>query len=165
MFYYIVNFVLFSLSTCISLPSWSLDSMSFKDLWTMRTSDILSSFPIPSEPSITLIFRDDKSIYLYNNETSDQKSFTISDAIMDVSYANFFYDGEIQKLVICDYTSKYAFIKVLSTVGVTMNMTFQSLDPEANMKLFNKQYENFKSKLINDIQKNTSMRTAIRGVT
>ena len=51
------------------------------------------------------------------------------------------------------------------TVGVTMNMTFQSLDPEANMKLFNKQYENFKSKLINDIQKNTSMRTAIRGVT
>ena len=52
-----------------------------------------------------------------------------------------------------------------STVGVTMNMTFQSLDPEANMKLFNKQYENFKSKLINDIQKNTSMRTAIRGVT
>ena len=120
MFYYIVNFVLFSLSTCISLPSWSLDSMSFKDLWTMRTSDILSSFPIPSEPSITLIFRDDKSIYLYNNETSDQKSFTISDAIMDVSYANFFYDGEIQKLVICDYTSKYAFIKVLSTVGVTM---------------------------------------------
>ena len=119
MFYYIVNFVLFSLSTCISLPSWSLDSMSFKDLWTMRTSDILSSFPIPSEPSITLIFRDDKSIYLYNNETSDQKSFTISDAIMDVSYANFFYDGEIQKLVICDYTSKYAFIKVLSTVGVT----------------------------------------------
>lgn len=52
-----------------------------------------------------------------------------------------------------------------STVGVTLNMTFQSLDPEANMKLFNKQYENFKSKLINDIQKNTSMRTAIRGVT
>lgn len=52
-----------------------------------------------------------------------------------------------------------------SAVGVTMNMTFQSLDPEANMKLFNKQYENFKSKLINDIQKNTSMRTAIRGVT
>ena len=52
-----------------------------------------------------------------------------------------------------------------STVGVTMNMTFQSLDPEANMKLFSKQYENFKSKLINDIQKNTSMRTAIRGVT
>lgn len=52
-----------------------------------------------------------------------------------------------------------------STVGVTMNMTFQSLDPEANMRLFNKQYENFKSKLINDIQKNTSMRTAIRGVT
>lgn len=52
-----------------------------------------------------------------------------------------------------------------STVGVTMNMTFQSLDPETNMKLFNKQYENFKSKLINDIQKNTSMRTAIRGVT
>ncbi len=51
------------------------------------------------------------------------------------------------------------------TVGVTMNMTFQSLDPETNMKLFNKQYENFKSKLINDIQKNTSMRTAIRGVT
>lgn len=51
------------------------------------------------------------------------------------------------------------------TVGVTMNMTFQSLDPEVNMKLFNKQYENFKSKLINDIQKNTSMRTAIRGVT
>ena len=42
------------------------------------------------------------------------------------------------------------------TVGVTMNMTFQSLDPEANMKLFNKQYENFKSKLINDIQKNTN---------
>lgn len=52
-----------------------------------------------------------------------------------------------------------------STVGVTLNMTFQSLDPEANMKLFSKQYENFKSKLINDIQKNTSMRTAIRGVT
>lgn len=52
-----------------------------------------------------------------------------------------------------------------STVGVTLNMTFQSLDPEANMKLFNKQYENFKSKLINDIQKSTSMRTAIRGVT
>lgn len=52
-----------------------------------------------------------------------------------------------------------------SAVGVTMNMTFQSLDPETNMKLFNKQYENFKSKLINDIQKNTSMRTAIRGVT
>lgn len=52
-----------------------------------------------------------------------------------------------------------------SAVGVTLNMTFQSLDPEANMKLFNKQYENFKSKLINDIQKNTSMRTAIRGVT
>lgn len=51
------------------------------------------------------------------------------------------------------------------TVGVTLNMTFQSLDPEANMKLFNKQYENFKSKLINDIQKSTSMRTAIRGVT
>lgn len=50
-------------------------------------------------------------------------------------------------------------------VGVTLNMTFQSLDPEANMKLFSKQYENFKSKLINDIQKNTSMRTAIRGVT
>lgn len=52
-----------------------------------------------------------------------------------------------------------------SAVGVTLNMTFQSLDPEANMKLFNKQYENFKSKLINDIQKSTSMRTAIRGVT
>lgn len=52
-----------------------------------------------------------------------------------------------------------------STVGVNMYMTFQSLDPEANMKLFNKQYENFKSKLINDIQKSTSMRTAIRGVT
>lgn len=51
------------------------------------------------------------------------------------------------------------------TVGVNMYMTFQSLDPETNMKLFNKQYENFKSKLINDIQKNTSMRTAIRGVT
>lgn len=54
---------------------------------------------------------------------------------------------------------------VPSAVGVTMNMTFQSLDPETNMKLFNKQYENFKSKLINDIQKSTSMRTAIRGVT
>lgn len=52
-----------------------------------------------------------------------------------------------------------------SAVGVNMYMTFQSLDPEANMKLFNKQYENFKSKLINDIQKSTSMRTAIRGVT
>ena len=48
---------------------------------------------------------------------------------------------------------------------VVMQMTFQSLDPEANMKLMEAQYPQIRSRLIRDLQSNSSVRTAVKGVT
>lgn len=47
---------------------------------------------------------------------------------------------------------------------VVMNMNFQSLDPEANMKMMKQQYPTFRSMIIRDLQNSTSMRSAVRGV-
>ena len=48
---------------------------------------------------------------------------------------------------------------------VVMQMTFQSLDPEANMKLMEAQYPQIRSRLIRDLQSNSSVRTAVKGAT
>ena len=48
---------------------------------------------------------------------------------------------------------------------IVMQMTFQSLDPEANMKLMEAQYPQIRSRLIRDLQSNSSVRTAVKGVT
>ena len=44
-----------------------------------------------------------------------------------------------------------------------MNMTFQSLDPESNMKMMEAQYPSIRNRLIRDLQSNASMRTAVKG--
>ena len=46
---------------------------------------------------------------------------------------------------------------------VVMQMTFQSLDPEANMRLMEAQYPQIRSRLIKDLQGNSSVRTAVKG--
>ena len=48
---------------------------------------------------------------------------------------------------------------------VVMQMTFQSLDPKANMELMEAQYPQIRSRLIRDLQNNSSMRTAVKGAT
>lgn len=48
---------------------------------------------------------------------------------------------------------------------VVMQMSFQSLDPEANMKLMEAQYPTIRSRLIRDLQSNSSVRTAVKGAT
>lgn len=48
---------------------------------------------------------------------------------------------------------------------VVMQMSFQSLDPEANMKLMEAQYPQIRSRLIRDLQSNSSVRTAVKGAT
>lgn len=53
----------------------------------------------------------------------------------------------------------------LAQPTVVMQMTFQSLDPEANMKLMEAQYPQIRSRLIRDLQSNSSVRTAVKGVT
>lgn len=52
-----------------------------------------------------------------------------------------------------------------SSPTVVMQMTFQSLDPEANMKLMEAQYPQIRSRLIRDLQNNSSVRTAVKGAT
>lgn len=47
---------------------------------------------------------------------------------------------------------------------VNMNMSFQSLDPESNMKLMEAQYPTIRQKLIRDLQGNSAMRSAVRGI-
>lgn len=47
---------------------------------------------------------------------------------------------------------------------VNMNMTFQSLDPESNMKMMEAQYPTIRQKLLKDLQGNSMVRTAVRGV-
>lgn len=49
--------------------------------------------------------------------------------------------------------------------AVVMQMTFQSLDPKANMELMEAQYPQIRSRLIRDLQNNSSMRTAVKGAT
>lgn len=52
---------------------------------------------------------------------------------------------------------------IQSSPQVIMNMTFQSLDPESNMKMMEAQYPSIRNKLIRDLQSNASMRTAVKG--
>lgn len=52
---------------------------------------------------------------------------------------------------------------IQSSPQVVMNMTFQSLDPESNMKMMEAQYPSIRNKLIRDLQSNASMRTAVKG--
>lgn len=52
---------------------------------------------------------------------------------------------------------------VSTSPNVVMQMTFQSLDPEANMKLMEAQYPTIRSRLIRDLQGNSSVRTAVKG--
>lgn len=47
---------------------------------------------------------------------------------------------------------------------VNMNMTFQSLDPESNMKMMEAQYPTIRQKLLRDLQGNSMVRNAVRGV-
>lgn len=46
---------------------------------------------------------------------------------------------------------------------VVMQMTFQSLDPASNMNMMKQQYPTIRSLIINDMQKSSSMRKAIKG--
>lgn len=48
---------------------------------------------------------------------------------------------------------------------IVMNMQFQSLDPQANMKLWEQQYPIIREKLMRDIDSNTSMRNSIKRAT
>lgn len=54
----------------------------------------------------------------------------------------------------------------IPTVGVgtpiVMNMQFQSLDPQTNMRLWEQQYPMIRDKLMRDIDSNTSMRNSIK---
>ena len=52
---------------------------------------------------------------------------------------------------------------IQSSPQVIMNMTFQSLDPESNMKMMEAQYPSIRNRLIRDLQSNASMRTAVKG--
>lgn len=52
---------------------------------------------------------------------------------------------------------------IQSSPQVVMNMTFQSLDPESNMKMMEAQYPSIRNRLIRDLQSNASMRTAVKG--
>lgn len=52
---------------------------------------------------------------------------------------------------------------IQSSPQVVMNMTFQSLDPESNMKMMEAQYPSIRNRLIRDLQSNSSMRTAVKG--
>lgn len=52
---------------------------------------------------------------------------------------------------------------VSASPTVVMQMTFQSLDPEANMRLMEAQYPTIRSRLIKDLQGNSSVRTAVKG--
>ncbi len=47
--------------------------------------------------------------------------------------------------------------------SLVMNNVFQSLDPEANMKMMQQMYPQIRSMYINDLQNNTSVRNATRG--
>ena len=52
---------------------------------------------------------------------------------------------------------------IQSSPQVIMNMTFQSLDPESNMKMMEAQYPSIRNRLIRDLHSNASMRTAVKG--
>lgn len=54
-----------------------------------------------------------------------------------------------------------------SSVGtpIVMNMQFQSLDPQTNMRLWEQQYPMIREKLMRDIDSNTSMRNSIKRAT
>lgn len=55
----------------------------------------------------------------------------------------------------------------VSSVGtpIVMNMQFQSLDPQTNMRLWEQQYPMIREKLMRDIDSNTSMRNSIKRAT
>lgn len=52
---------------------------------------------------------------------------------------------------------------VQSAPNIVMQMTFQSLDPEANMKMMEAQYPSIRQRLIRDLSGNSSLRTAVKG--